>query len=142
MLKGIDTSVTPFCTHPPAEEFAKQEKYSKTNAFQLVKLDLGHVPEGGLILDTEYCKPDSEGGLCTFRVENTLFRVNYLIFTISLSWTNNIRQVHKCYLLREPSAFGDMFALPLVGELPGASPIPLYDTVDEFRDLLWALYAL
>ncbi|KJA23295.1 hypothetical protein HYPSUDRAFT_40127 [Hypholoma sublateritium FD-334 SS-4] len=124
MLKGIDTSVTPFCTPPLAEEFAKPEKFPKTNASPLVKLDLSHIPEGGLTLDTEYYKPDYEGGLCTFRVENTLFRV------------------HKCYLLREPSAFGDMFALPLVGQIPGASPIPLYDTAVEFRDLLWALYAL
>ena len=66
----------------------------------------------------------------------------FIIFVIPLSVANGIRQVHKCYLLRESSAFGDMFALPLVGQLSATSPIHLYDTADEFRDLLWALYAL
>ncbi len=75
MLKGTDTSVTSFCTPPLAEEFSKQEKVRKNNASQLVKLDVSHVPEECLTLDTEYYKPDSEGGLCTFRIENTLFRV-------------------------------------------------------------------
>lgn len=43
--------------------------------------------------------------------------------------------------MREPSAFADMFTLPFIGHLPDTSPIPLFDTADEFRDLLWALYA-
>ena len=75
MLKGTDTSMTSFCTPPLAEDFSKQKKVSKNNASQLVKSDISHVPEECLSLDTEYYKPESEGGLCTFRVENTLFRV-------------------------------------------------------------------
>jgi len=55
-------------------------------------------------------------------------------------------QVHKCYLLREPSAFGDMFSLPVIeGNKEGLlddAPIPLSDTAEQFQDLLWVLYAM
>ena len=54
--------------------------------------------------------------------------------------------MHKCYLLREPSAFGDMFSLPVIeGNKEGLSddaPIPLSDTAEQFQDLLWVLYAM
>ena len=57
-----------------------------------------------------------------------------------------VSKVHKCYLLREPCVFGDMFSLPFVKGsnegLPEEPAIPLSDTAEQFRDLLWALYAV
>ncbi|KIJ96771.1 hypothetical protein K443DRAFT_106741 [Laccaria amethystina LaAM-08-1] len=82
---------------------------------------------GEVFRDPDYYKDDSEGGFCVFRVENTLFKV------------------HRCFLLREPSAFVDMFSLPQLDEVEGGSDknsIVLTDTAEQFRDFLWVLYAL
>ncbi|KDR82930.1 hypothetical protein GALMADRAFT_134458 [Galerina marginata CBS 339.88] len=99
----------------------------KFNILDFIKADLPLAPHGGLTRDNEYYRDDSEGGFCIFRVENTLFKV------------------HKCYLLREPSAFGDMFSLPAIpGNREGLSDdaaVTLSDTAEQFQDLLWALYA-
>jgi len=70
-----------------------------------------------------------------------------MVFTRYLAHDNlSFSQVHRCYLLREPSAFGDMFSLPVIeGSKEGLSddaPIPLSDTAEQFQDLLWVLYAL
>lgn len=77
--------------------------------------------------DPEYYEHGDEGGFCVFLLENTLFRV------------------HRCYLIREPSVFADMFRMPQPLEtLDGRSDenaIYLSDTAAQFRDLLWALYA-
>ncbi|KAH7906716.1 hypothetical protein BJ138DRAFT_1161958 [Hygrophoropsis aurantiaca] len=68
-------------------------------------------------------------GSCILRIENTLFNV------------------HRTILSKDQSSFSTMFTLPQ-GELPteGASddsPIVLHgDTVEEFRNFLWVLYAL
>ncbi|KAF8157976.1 hypothetical protein B0H34DRAFT_706993 [Crassisporium funariophilum] len=100
----------------------------KANVSHLIKSNMRGAPQADLIRDTEYYKDESEGGFCVFRVEDTLFKV------------------HRCYLQREPSAFGDMFSLPKIqGNNEGSSDevaIPLYDTVQQFRDLLWVLYAI
>ena len=116
------------------------------NVSHLIEEPVFNVPKEGLIYDREYYKPDSEGGFCIFRVENTLFKV-FLYFSYYLnSLAQFLIEVHRCYLLREPSAFGDMFSLPAVqGSCEGRSdeaPVPLFDTVEQFRDLLWALYAM
>ncbi|KAF8885681.1 hypothetical protein CPB84DRAFT_1685331 [Gymnopilus junonius] len=103
-------------------------KRSKVNVLDLIKADLPSVPQSALTRDTNYYKDESGGGFCIFRVENTLFKV------------------HKYVLQREPSAFGDMFCLPVIpGNREGMSDdtaIPLTDTAEQFQDLLWALYAL
>ncbi|KAF9485785.1 hypothetical protein BDN70DRAFT_458207 [Pholiota conissans] len=123
ILKGINTSsvATPSIA-PSQDEEVKQRKRSKTNASSFIKSDLNSVPLEGFVRDPDYFQEDSEAGFCVFRVENTLFKV------------------HKCYLLREPSTFQDMLSLPFV-EGAADIPIPLYDTAEQFRDLLWALYA-
>ena len=41
----------------------------------LIKNDLFDTPQDGLIHDKKYYEPDSEGGFCIFRVEDTLFKV-------------------------------------------------------------------
>lgn len=57
-------------------------------------------------------------------------------------------QVHRTMLSRDASMFGTMFALPIptADNAEGSSDDnPVYlagDTVTEFRNLLWALYAL
>ncbi|KAG6845283.1 hypothetical protein H0H87_011434 [Tephrocybe sp. NHM501043] len=69
---------------------------------------------------------DSHRGFCSFQVEATLFKV------------------HEVMLSREPSAFSDMFSLPrptLDVEGTDDKPVFLTDTVQQFRDFLWALYA-
>ncbi|KAF9525496.1 hypothetical protein CPB83DRAFT_772029 [Crepidotus variabilis] len=85
------------------------------------------APPGSITRDVNYYKDSRECGMCVFRVENTLFKV------------------HKCYIVREPCAFEDMFSFPYVGErVEGQcdeAAIPLSDTAEQFRDLLWALYA-
>ncbi|KAH9480688.1 hypothetical protein JR316_0007288 [Psilocybe cubensis] len=104
------------------------KRRQKISIYDLIKDDLPSVPEGGLTRNAKYYMDESEGGFCVFRVENTLFKV------------------HKCYLLREPSAFGDMFSLPNIpGIREGTSDevaIPLWDTAQQFEDLLWVLYAI
>ncbi|KXN82424.1 hypothetical protein AN958_02574 [Leucoagaricus sp. SymC.cos] len=76
--------------------------------------------------DPDFYLRDSEGGSLVFLAENTLFKV------------------HRCLLLREPSAFVDMVKLPSSypeeGRTDGA-PIVLLDSAEKFKDLLWALYA-
>lgn len=81
--------------------------------------------------DTEYYL--SEGSMAVILVEQTLFKV------------------HRSVLVKDNSSFGGMFSLDEVssdsGELPEGDsdehPIRLQgDTTDEFRALLWSLYAL
>ncbi|KAG6849797.1 hypothetical protein H0H93_005047 [Arthromyces matolae] len=97
---------------------------------QAVENSIG--PENELSRDPEYCR-DSGNGFCAFRVENTLFNLN------------SGRQVHQVVLSREPSAFDDMLRLPRSttdadsGHIE--NPVLLTDTVLQFRDFLWALYA-
>jgi hypothetical protein len=46
------------------------------NVPHLIKTDLPfNAPQEDLIHDKKYYEPDSEGGFCIFRVENTLFKV-------------------------------------------------------------------
>ncbi|KAF8060926.1 hypothetical protein FPV67DRAFT_1512144 [Lyophyllum atratum] len=88
-------------------------------------LEAPRILESALIRDPDYYA-DSRKGFCAFQVENTLFNV------------------HQVLLSREPSAFGDMLSLPQpVGgtEESQETPVFLSDTVQKFRDLLWALYA-
>ena len=115
------------------------------NISYLIKEDLFNAPQG-LIHDKKYYEHDSEGGFCIFRVENTLFKVIlHQPLYISLL-AQLLIKVHRCYLLREPSAFGDMFSFPSVqGSCEGSSDnvaISLFDTAEQFRDLLWVLYAM
>lgn len=63
-----------------------------------------------------------------------------IYYSFIFRWTQWY-QIHKCYLLREPSAFGDMLSLPFIDETSHTTPILLYDTAEQFRDLVWALYA-
>ncbi|KAG6841538.1 hypothetical protein C0991_009903 [Blastosporella zonata] len=85
------------------------------------------LQEDILARDPDYYS-DSHKGFCSFQVENTLFKV------------------HQVILAREPSAFSDMFCLPRPAnsrdvEGTDEKPVFLTDTVREFRDFLWALYA-
>ncbi|GLB36619.1 hypothetical protein LshimejAT787_0309070 [Lyophyllum shimeji] len=69
---------------------------------------------------------ESRNGFCAFQVENTLFNV------------------HQVLLSREQSAFVDMLSLPQPAkgaEGSDETPVFLSDTVQQFRDFLWALYA-
>ena len=94
--------------------------------------------------DEEYYRDDSDGGFCVFLVENILFRVSFL-YQSRCFQLMSVYQVHRCFLLREPSAFRDLFYLPRRGEhmegLTEDHPIPLSDSAEQFRDLMWALYA-
>ena len=118
---------------------------STVNVSYLIKEDLFNGPQEGLAHDIKYYESDSEGGFCIFRAEDTLFKV-INSGVISFHFAQLPIKVHRCYLLREPSAFGDIFSLPGVqGSCEGKSddaPIPLFDTAEQFRDLLWVLYAL
>ncbi|KAK7048748.1 hypothetical protein R3P38DRAFT_3174988 [Favolaschia claudopus] len=69
-----------------------------------------------------------DNGDCVFLVGNHLFK-------------DTFKQLHKAILSRDPeSAFSGMFSLPTEN---GLEPITLTgDTVSQFRELCWALYAL
>lgn len=127
----VGNVAVPSKSPPPASKIPdaiEEKRPPKINILDLIKADLPPVPPGGLIRSAEYYRDESEGGFVVFRVEDTLFKV------------------HKCYLLREPSAFGDMFSLPVIeGNKEGLSddaPIPLSDTAEQFQDLLWVLHAI
>ncbi|CAA7262903.1 unnamed protein product [Cyclocybe aegerita] len=128
IYKGSKRLLRNIRAQQPATPVDEQPRPIKFNIHDLIKTDLRHAAQGVLKRDREFYKDDSESGFCVFRVEDTLFKV------------------HKCYLLREPSAFGDMFGLPFIsngneGQSDEAA-IPLSDTAEQFRDLLWVLYAI
>lgn len=109
---------------------------------------LPEIPLDELQRDAHYYSNDMDSGCCVFRAENTLFKVRLVWRRAVMPVLIDLRlQVHKCYLMREPCAFGDLFSLPSV---PGAqvegltddAPVPLSDSAEEFRGLLWGLYAL
>ncbi|KAF9031445.1 hypothetical protein BJ165DRAFT_1358257 [Panaeolus papilionaceus] len=104
-----------------------EKRRPRPNPLDLIDVNLPHIPVSGLTHDDEYYKEEFDSGFCIFRVENTLFKV------------------HKCYLLREPSTFSDLLSLPCIqGSSEGLCdewPITLSDTAEQFRDLLWVLYA-
>jgi len=51
------------------------------NVSYLIKTDWFNALQDDLIHDKKYYEPDSEGGFCIFRVENTLFKViHYTVF--------------------------------------------------------------
>lgn len=86
-------------------------------------------------------------GSCILRVGNILFNVGHpRIFSEDHS-NDNLIQVHRSILSRDSSSFATLFTLPQ-GDSPeeGTSderPIVLQgDTPEEFRNFLWALYAL
>ncbi|EIN12564.1 hypothetical protein PUNSTDRAFT_60165 [Punctularia strigosozonata HHB-11173 SS5] len=91
----------------------------------------GEAPK--VIRDNTYYFPD---GSCVLRVENTLFNVRGIILI-----------VHRSILSKDGSSFAVMFSLPQ-GDTSreGTSddnPVILpSDTVTEFRNFIWALYAL
>lgn len=112
----------------PGLHQAREERcYSDTTIQDQVVYKPDELSHPTIRCDPEYYKHGDEGGFCVFLVENTLFRV------------------HRCYLIREPSVFADMFRMPQPLEtLDGRSDenaIYLSDTAAQFRDLLWALYA-
>lgn len=85
-----------------------------------------------------------EDGSCILLVESTLFNVRssrnrYNSLLISV-------QVHRSLLSKDSSIFGSMFELPQGEHVDGSSddhPIHLDgETVTEFKNFLWILYAL
>jgi len=83
--------------------------------------------------------------MCFSRGKHALQGIARRSHAVALPFLNRRSRlkVHKCYLLREPCVFGDMFSLPFVKGsnegLPDEPAIPLFE---QFRDLLWALYAV
>ncbi|KAF9493592.1 hypothetical protein BDN71DRAFT_1394606 [Pleurotus eryngii] len=88
-------------------------------------------PSNTNVFDEDYYKSDGNtDGFCLFKVENALFRV------------------HRFVLARDTSAFESMFKIPAPRPKLDDNktifdvPVALTDTAEQFRDLLWALYAL
>ncbi|KAF8238465.1 hypothetical protein L208DRAFT_289166 [Tricholoma matsutake] len=100
--------------------------FRKVNTASMFDITLQTNPiASGPIQDAVYYK-HSDAGYCVFQVENTLFKL------------------HRVLLTREPSVFGDMFSLAQPDDTDGTSndiPVFLSDTLEQFRDFLWALYA-
>jgi hypothetical protein len=99
------------------------------------------------IRDPEYYKDESQGGFCVFQVENNLFKVTLVSVTLNCSsCLTNCFKVHRFFLMREPSTLEDILRYPHKRYsnygMSDDNPVVLPDRVDQFRDLLWALYAL
>lgn len=92
LVKDIGTSTSPLYSPLPAEE-CKVVKHPKINPRILIKAELVSIPKEGLSLDAEYYRDDSESGLCLFRVENTLFKVNLVPY---LSRPRNLISSDRC----------------------------------------------
>ncbi|KAF9481105.1 hypothetical protein BDN70DRAFT_563680 [Pholiota conissans] len=77
------------------------------------------------IRDKNYYLADGD---CVIRIGNILFKV------------------HRFLLVRDSSAFADMFSMPEGSATQNMAtdedPIVLHDTIDEFRALCWIIYAL
>ncbi|KAF5377168.1 hypothetical protein D9615_006434 [Tricholomella constricta] len=112
ILGSVSESTSPLSTQPRSQQCTP-----------FIKAPIEAPRE--LVRDADYYA-DSRKGFCAFQVENTLFNV------------------HQVLLSREPSAFGDMLCLPrLANSTEGSEETPVFlsDTVEQFRDFLWALYA-
>jgi hypothetical protein len=95
---------------------------------------------------------DNEGADCVILAGKVLFKVRLLL--LFSTWIIHLVhvQVHRFILSKDSSAFGNMFAMPaghgndgLVLPREGSSdenPIVLQEDPDQFRALLWSLYAL
>ncbi|RDB29327.1 hypothetical protein Hypma_015024 [Hypsizygus marmoreus] len=102
-----------------------QSRKPALSAIFRTALPTPHPLERETARDADYYA-EANQGFCVFQVENTLFKV------------------HRVLLSREPSAFSDMFSLPQPNDDASGSdhvPIFLSDSVQQFRDFLWALYA-
>ncbi|KAF8466531.1 hypothetical protein DFH94DRAFT_780310 [Russula ochroleuca] len=129
---------------PPEDEgfFVKQDLEEGVSAAQLLhspprkrarnlfeKAEFMKIPQcqgSEIVRDEDYYLSD---GSCIILVENTLFNV------------------HRTMLSKDSSSFGTMFSLPQGDKLAEGqsddNPVILAgDTVSEFRNFLWALYAL
>ncbi|KAI9430552.1 hypothetical protein H4582DRAFT_2016394 [Lactarius indigo] len=125
---------TPLFIPPDDEEVAKAQllhsppRKRSRNLFEREETNMKtlptHPPE--IVRDEDYYLSD---GSCIILVENTLFNV------------------HRTTLSKDSSSFSSMFSLPR-GDKPAEgqsddNPVVLGgDTVSQFRNFLWALYAL
>lgn len=96
-----------------------------------------------IVRDEDYYLSD---GSCIILVESTLFNVRSFN-DHSSSKSHTVSQVHRTTLSKDSSSFSSMFSLPR-GDKPAEgqsddNPVVLVgDTVSQFRNFLWALYAL
>lgn len=97
-----------------------------------------------IVRDKDYYLSD---GSCIILVENTLFNVSSFSDHLSVAQSHAVSQVHRTTLSKDSSSFSSMFSLPrgdkTVEGLSDDNPVILVgDTVSQFRNFLWALYAL
>jgi len=62
-------------------DLPEEKRLPKINVLDLIKKDLPPVPRGGLTRSAEYYRDESEGGFVVFRVEDTLFKVCFNIYS-------------------------------------------------------------
>jgi len=98
-----------------------------------------------IVRDSDFYMVD---GSCVLLVENTLFNVSHISAIMFIRVSLISTQVHRSILSRDSSSFGLMFSISNGDKAveEGTSdqhPIILAgDKVIEFRNFLWALYAL
>jgi len=72
--------------------------------------------------------------------------LRWACLSVSLALKVIVGQIHRYRLASDGSAFGSMFTLPSGEKCPNSTtedePLILQDSIDEFRALCWALYAL
>ncbi|KAJ6482132.1 hypothetical protein C8R47DRAFT_584971 [Mycena vitilis] len=130
-MQGISTSTSTSASTAPSPSSPLARKRPRPNSFAADDVDITLIGEvtvdnAKVVRDSEYYK---EGADCRIRVEDTLFCI------------------HRFLLERDSPTFQAMFQLPQGGEQAQGStdedPIVLTgDTVEQFRSLCWALYAL
>ena len=115
------------------------------NLFEVEETSMKTPPiqSSEIVRDEDYYLSD---GSCIILVENTLFNVRSFN-DHSSSKSHPVSQVHRTTLSKDSSSFSSMFSLPR-GDKPAEgqsddNPVILVgDTVSQFRNFLWALYAL
>jgi len=138
-----DVSSSPASGRPPKRpaESAEAQKHRKSAKFTSDR----QVTLMALARDPDYYFKD---GNIIFRVEQTIFKVIVCPRSCSLQFVLStvLPKVHRFLLSHDSSAFHDMLSLPS-GEqhVEGYDEKPITlkgDTAQEFRNPMWALYAL
>jgi hypothetical protein len=123
----------------------KRARYDSTNHQDQNIIDerIQRMPRDTVRDDTYYLVD----GSCVLLADDTLFNVRHLLASyISIDIDDRNTQVHRTILSKDCSFFSVLFTIPQGhNTAEGTSDAPIIltgDTPSEFRNFLWALYAL
>lgn len=99
--KRILRNIQPQMTKIPDLDAERTQAKFNIKVFDLVDTDLRHVhaSQEGLFRDMEYYKDEKDAGLCVFRVENTLFKVQLAFTSLCFAFLRFVNCVIAILLL-------------------------------------------